>query len=600
MTHGAPNGNYTVPVDECIRALSAAATGTTVDDWALTTLGDGAATTGGRTRYATRYTAALAESAAGEDDVALRYARYVGGGRLDRDMDDEPACNGTDFTVRLQTAAAAGVEPTGGAGTLIPPSTDASEATAVGSIVVAGPVGPATPPVAATVAPVAPIVPLPVPVPIVTTPPATAAPTVAATAAPREPPTATTPVPAPIVGEPLVGGAAEGEVEATAGETDDGGSNLVPILIGCALGAAALGLAAFAILTHVRTGEAPAAAAGAAVARAPPPPPPAAAVVAPPPPAVVVPVEPVGAAAGAGAGDATGLAVAGAAAAGTAAVAVVPLVAAAGANTHDYQIGQGPVAASSPPPPPGFVIPAEAAAIGGVDGTTAGTRGVEGLAAVEGATLPPTVAAPTVVEGVDAAAAAGAPSSALPGVAAVGATGAALGAAVAAPFVVAGRKDSRSSASSMGGAPEAPVMNDKERAYYQNVRYGSDAPPPPPPPPALPVLPVVGAAGATTMDNEAAAAAAYGVPPPASDFPAADVYGAGVEEPASFGGKMMSGLTGGLAAGRDTVTGAYESVTGGAGAAGATEEARDMGMPVLDSPEYSDLRADAADGYGRR
>lgn len=242
---------------------------------------------------------------------------------------------------------------------------------------------------------------------------------------------------------------------------------------------------------------------------------------------------------------------------------------------HDYQIGEGPVGASSPPPPPGFVIPAESPAAGEA---AAAAGGVEGGLAAEGATAP--VVTP-VGDGADVAAA-----SALPGVAAAGATG--VGAAAASPYGLVGRKDTASTASTMDGAPPpAPVMGEKERSYYTNVRSGSDGPLPPPPPPAIPVPP---------PPVPAVDPAPYGVPPEAPDFPAADEYGAGVEEPASFGGKMMSGLTGGLAAGG---AGTYESAPAGT-AAGAGGEARDMGMPVLDSPEYSDLRANATDGYGRR
>ncbi|GAB0491941.1 hypothetical protein MMPV_003197 [Pyropia vietnamensis] len=513
----------------------------------------------------------------GGGGVALQYARYVGRGELNQDIEEEPACNGTDFTVRLQTAEGAGVQPTG-AGSAIPPGTDATEASAVGSIVVAGPGG--VSPAGATVTPVA-----PVQTPATTTPApvATAQPiaTAGPTPTPVEPPiVAPVPVPGdetdggspddveeesdePTVEpteEPVVAGAAG--VEAAPGETDDdGGSNLVPILVGLALGAAALGLAAFAILMRIRTVEA-SGAGGAAVTRAPPLSSPAPG--APPAPAVVVPAEPVAPLPVVPVAETAGLAATGVAAGG-AAVAAAPVVVAPVTNTHDYQIGEGPVVASSPPPPPGFLIPAETTAIGGLgDGAAdAGIRGVDGMA-VEGATVPVATTA-TVVDGVE-----GAAPSVLPVVGAVGAMGAA---ATAAPFVVPpARKESGSSASSLdGGPPAPPVMSDKERSYYTNVRSGSDAPLPPPPPPAVPVAPTLG-----TTD--------YGVPPEAPDFPAADAYGAGVEEPASFGGKMMSGLTGGLAGtGRDATGGAYEVGTGGE--ASLTEDARDMGMPVLDSPE---------------
>jgi len=686
-----PNGNYTVPVNECIRTLSAQATGSSIEDWSLTTLLAPVATDDGRLRYSTRYTAALPTPPAGQPDVALEYARYVGRGGIDRDFGAEPACDGAgNLAVRLQTAAVAGVVPAAGTDPILP-STDASEASAVGSIVVAGPETDATPqPPTATVAPIidngGAVVPIPAPttalptetvvptgtpavvVPVLTpvvtpeaTPEATPDVTPEATPEPSETPIAPVPVPAPTpVVEPVqtaepeesldpaVVGAAE--VEAAEGEEDDGGSNLVPILIGCALAAAALLLAVCAVLTRPREGE-PAEAAAAVMREAPPPP---LAPIEVEPPLEAVPIVETGAEGGLSGGDVATGALA-TTAAGAGAVAAVPLMAGVTENPHDYQIGSGPVAPASPPPPAGYLTTADDVAFGAA-GTTvtaplaavAASRDVDGI---EGTTALAPVVPIEPVEGEQYMVAGSAlpatmattdnlPSAALPVAAGAAATGA----------VLAGKNSG--SASSTDGTTPVTDYN----GYEPTMAAGGTTYDPPEAPvytapevpdlPEVPPVPVVAppevakesfhpykqppqtggisslgvytdnTAGATGDDLGLPTGAApttptvdtFEVPAEAPAFPAAEDYGVGLEEPASFGGKRMGdlglpaaagagagGIMGGLASTQDTLSGAYESMSGSPGAAGGA----DQGLPVVDSMDFTGTR-NGGETYGRR
>jgi len=676
-----PSGNYTVPVNECIRTLSAQATGSSIEDWSLTTLLAPVATDDGRLRYSTRYTAALPTPPAGQPDVALEYARYVGRGGIDRDVGAEPACDGVgNLAVRLQTAAVAGVVPAAGTNPILP-GTDASEASAVGSIVVAGPetdVSPQPPtatvaptidnggavvpiPAPATAVPTATVVPVPTPV---VTPQATPEETAEELLEPSETPVVPVdpivPIPVPMpVEEPLqtaepeesldpeVVGAAE--VEAAPGEEDDAGSALVPIVIAVALTVATIALAACAVLTRARTGEPPGAAA--AVMREAPPP---LAPIEVEPPLEAVPIVETGAEGGLPGGDVAAAALA-TTAAGAGAVAAVPLMAGVTENPHDYQIGAGPVAPASPPPPAGYLTTADDEAFGAA-GTTvaaplaavAASRDVDGI---EGTTAVAPVVPVEPVEGEQYMAAGSAlpattattadlPSAALPVAAGAAATGAFLAG-----------KNSGSASSTDGATPMTdyngyePTMAAGDTTYdppEAPVYTAPDVPDLPEVPPVPVVAPTEVAkesfhpykqppqtggisslgvytdntAGATGDDVGLPTGAApttptvdtFEVPAEAPAFPAAEDYGVGLEEPASFGGKRMGdlglpaaagagagGIMGGLASSRDTLSGAYGSMTGSPGAAGGV----DQGLPVVDSLDFTDSR-NGVETYGRR